>query len=208
MKNILHIIASPRGNESRTLKISKALIERLRQQFLDVNVDELNVFAEPLPEMNITRVKGKYMLMSGEELNEDAEKSWKEIVAHINRFLAADIVIVSTPMWNFSLPYQLKHYIDIIVQPGFTFKYGANGPEGLAKGKKLFVVSSHGGDYSEGSPFNSYDKLKPYLQQIFGFIGVVDQTFISAQPMDSGDAELRGKMLEKAVEKARQIIIQ
>ncbi|MEW6709800.1 MAG: NAD(P)H-dependent oxidoreductase, partial [Candidatus Riflebacteria bacterium] len=118
MIKILHIIASPRGNESRTLKISEALIKRLKQQLIDVTVDELNVFAEPLPEMNITRVKGKYRLMSGEELNEEAVKSWKEIVAHINRFMAADIVIVSTPMWNFSLPYRLKHYIDIIAQPG------------------------------------------------------------------------------------------
>ncbi len=205
MKKILHIVASPRGGNSRTLKVSSALVKRLEETSPHAVIDELNVFTENLPEMNVTRVKGKYMLMSGEELNEEAADSWKEIVSHIERFLSADVIVVSTPMWNFSLPYRLKHYLDIILQPGFTFKYGAAGPEGLATGKKLFVVSSHGGDYSSGTPAAEFDKLSPYLRQVFAFIGITDQTFIAAQPMDGGGAELREQRLEEALQQVKSL---
>lgn len=206
MKKVLHIIASPREENSRTLKISRALLDSLKLQTA-IELDELNVFSEALPEMNVTRVGGKYMLMNGEELAGDAEKSWHEIIAHIDRLKSADIVIVSTPMWNFSLPYRLKHYIDIVAQPGFTFRYGANGPEGMLTGKKLFVVTSHGGDYGPDSSFAAYDKLRPYLEQVFAFLGMTDQTFITAQPMDAGGAEVRTQKLQAAVEQAKKIVI-
>lgn len=205
MKKVLHIVASPRGENSRTLKIAKTLLKRLDELFPGSEIDELNVFEENLPEMNITRVGGKYQLMSGQPLSGESEKSWQQIIEHIQRFMSADIVVVSTPMWNFSIPYRLKHYLDIILQPGFTFKYGANGPEGMAVGKKIFVVSTHGGDYSEGGPASSYNQLKPYLQQVFGFIGISDQTFISAQPMDAGGEELREQKIAEAVERAQKI---
>lgn len=205
MKKILHIVASPRGENSRTLKIAKALLDRLGELIPGAEIDELNVFEENLPEMNITRVSGKYQLMSGQPLGGEAERSWQKIVESIQRFMSADIIVVSTPMWNFSIPYRLKHYLDIILQPGYTFSYGANGPEGMAVGKKVFVVSTHGGDYSEAGPASSYNQLKPYLQQIFAFIGVTDQTFISAQPMDAGGADLRERMIAEAVGRAQKI---
>ncbi len=206
MKKVLHIIASPRGENSRTLKVSSALLETIGVR-TEIEVDELNVFAEPLPEMNVTRVNGKYMLMSGENLSGEAEKSWQEIIAHIDRLKSADIVVVSTPMWNFSIPYRLKQYIDIVAQPGFTFRYGPNGPEGMLIGKKLFVVTSHGGDYGPDSGLMSYDKLRPYLEQIFAFLGMTDQTFISAQPMDAGGPEVRERQLQSAISMARSISI-
>lgn len=206
MKKVLHIVASPRGTKSRTLQIAEALLENLRRQ-TEIEIDELNVFSEPLPEMNVTRVGGKYMLMSGQELSGEAEKSWAEIVACIDRLKAADIVVISTPMWNFSIPYRLKHYIDIVAQPGFTFKYGENGPEGLVTGKKLFVITSHGGDYSEKSGAAAFNQLEPYLKQVLAFIGLTDQTFISAQPMDAGGEEVREKALLQACARAREVTI-
>ena len=161
MKKVLHIVASPRGSSSRTLRIADALLKKIGKQFPDAKIDTLDVFAEKLPEMNITRVKGKYMLMSGQELSGDAVAAWEEIKAHIARFLAADIIIISTPMWNFGIPYRLKHYIDVVWQPGFMFKYTENGPVGLAAGRKVFVVSTRGGDYSPVPRPNPTTRSRP-----------------------------------------------
>lgn len=206
MRKLLHIIATPRKGLSRTLRISESLIRGLKLKHPATAIDELNLFEEALPELNVTRVGGKYMLMSGQELTPDADKSWEEIKKHIERFLSADVIVISTPMWNFSVPYKLKHYLDVILQPGFTFKYGANGPEGLATGRKVFVVSTHGGDYGENSPAKSYDQLTPYLKQIFGFIGITDPCFLSAQPMDAAGEEVRESRINEAIEKGKEIL--
>lgn len=199
MKKVLHIVASPRGMSSRTLRIADALIKKIRKQFPSAAIDTLDVFAEKLPEMNITRVKGKYMLMSGQELSGDAVAAWEEIKAHIARFLAADIIVISTPMWNFGIPYRLKHYIDVVWQPGFMFKYTENGPVGLAAGRKVFVVSTRGGDYSAGTPAEPYDQITPYLKTVLGWAGITDLTFISGQPMDANTEDGREAKIKEAI---------
>ncbi len=199
MKKVLHIVASPRGSSSRTLRIADALLKKIGKQFPGATIDTLDVFAEKLPEMNITRVKGKYMLMSGQELSGDAVAAWEEIKAHIARFLAADIIVISTPMWNFGIPYRLKHYIDVVWQPGFMFKYTENGPVGLAAGRKVFVVSTRGGDYSAGTPAEPYDQITPYLKTVLGWAGITDLTFISGQPMDANTEDGREAKIKEAI---------
>ncbi len=206
MKKVLHIIASPRGQASRTLKISQRLIEKIKAKYGDIDLDNLDLFQEELPQMNVTRVKGKYTLMSGEPLEGESLAAWDQIKAHIARFLSADLIIISTPMWNFSIPYVLKHYIDIIVQPGFMFKYTDKGPVGLAGGRELFIVSTRGGDYSKGSPAESFDRLEPYLSQVFTFIGFSDIRHISAQPMDAATEEVREAKISQAVSLAESIV--
>lgn len=206
MKKVLHIVASPRGKASRTLRISAGLLEKIRTVQGKIELDTLDLFAEKLPEMNVTRVGGKYMLMSGQELSGDAVGAWEQIKAHIDRFLAADIIVISTPMWNFSVPYVLKHYIDIIAQPGFTFKYTESGPIGLAGNRVIYIVSTRGGDYSAGSPAASFDKLDPYLKQVFSFIGFTDIRFIAAQPMDANSEEGREAKIKEAISKAEQLV--
>lgn len=206
MKKVLHIIATPREESSRTLRISRSLINKIQRRFGNVEIDSLNLFTEKLPELNVTRVGGKYMLMSGQELTGDALASWEQIKAHINRFLAADIIIISTPMWNFSIPYLLKHYIDIIAQPGFTFRYTEKGPEGLAGNRDLFIVSTRGGDYTAGTPAAAYDQLEPYLKQVFSFIGFKDIKFISAQPMDAATEQVRETKISEAIALAESLI--
>jgi FMN-dependent NADH-azoreductase len=106
-------------------------------------------------------------------------------------------------MWNFSIPYVLKNYIDIIVQPKFLFQYTDKGPEGLAKNKKMVICTSRGGDYSPESPFHPYDFQEPYLRAIFGFVGISEIKFINAQPMDAGGEEIRAAKLEEAIALAK-----
>lgn len=205
MEKMLHIIATPRGAESRTLAVSGAFLEAVRRRYPGCRIDELNVFTEELPELTVKRLDGKYTLLGGKDLSADLEKAWKDIVAHIERFLAADAYLISAPMWNFGIPYRLKQYIDVILQPKYLFRYTAAGPEGLVKGKKMVVITSRGGDYGPASPFRSYDFQEPYLRNVFGFIGITDITFINAQPMDALGPSVQAAKLAEAQALARKL---
>ena len=203
MKKLLHIIATPRADESRTLRVSAAFLENFRKRYPDCAVDELNVFEEKLQALTVKIVSGKYVLLGGKDLSGKLKDAWSQVERHIERFLLADVYLVSTPMWNFSIPYPLKHYIDIIVQPKYLFRYTASGVEGLATNRKMVVITSRGGDYSAGSPTAGFDHQEPYLRAIFGLVGIADITFINAQPMDMGP-ELQKQGLEKAVAAAKR----
>lgn len=203
MGKLLHIIASPREDKSRTLVVSRAFMKKLLEKHPDWKVDELNLVKEKLPELSMKRVDGKYVLMGGKDLYGEFKDAWEDILQHIQRFLSADLYVISTPMWNFHIPYMLKHYIDLIVQPRYLFQYTKGGVEGLAKNKKMIVITSRGGDYStpKDKPF---DFQEPYLRGIFGFVGITDITFINAQPMDTGE-ETQKQKLESAKAAATEL---
>lgn len=205
MARLLHIIATPRGAESRTLRISKSYVEKFRSEDPDGTVDELDLFKEGLPAFAATRAKGKYVIMGGGKLEGTTRELWREVEGQIERFLRADVYLVSAPMWNFSIPYVLKQYIDLIVQPGYLFKYGPKGPEGLAKGKKMVVVTTRGGDYGPDSPFKAMDFQEPYLKGVFGFVGITDLTFVHGQPADAGGPKLGEKRIRAAVEAVKKL---
>ena len=200
MKKLLHVVAAPRGEESRTLKVSASFLSAFTKSHADWKIDTLNLFDEKLPELTVKSISGKYALLSGKDLTGDLKDSWKEIIKEIERFTSADAYLVSAPMWNFSIPYRLKHYIDIIFQPKYLFQYTAKGPEGLLKNRKMIVITSRGGDYRSESA-RGVDFQEPYLRTIFGFVGIKDITFINAQPMDMGP-ERQAEELEKAKKKA------
>lgn len=204
MKKLLHIIATPRGDDSRTLKVSQAFLESLSKKNPDCKIDELNVATDSLPSLTLKMIYGKYVLLGGKELTEKLKEAWNPIERHIERFLLADGYLISTPMWNFSIPYPLKQYIDLIVQPKYLFRYTEKGVEGLAKNRKMVVITSRGGDYSPGSSSHAYDFQEPYLRTIFGFVGITDITFINAQPMDAMGPEMQNKKIEEAKELARK----
>ncbi|MBU1998992.1 MAG: NAD(P)H-dependent oxidoreductase [Candidatus Omnitrophica bacterium] len=202
MEKLLHIIATPRGEDSRTLKVSQAFIENLQKKFTKCSIDELNVAVEPLPPLTVKVVSGKYVLLSGKELSQEQKKAWRDIERHIERFLLADAYLLSLPMWNFSIPYTLKHYLDVILQPKYLFRYTPSGPEGLVKNKKMVVVTSRGGDYSDA--MRSADFQEPYLRFVFGFVGITDITFINAQPMDALGLQIQAERIEEAKSIARK----
>lgn len=204
MKRLMHIVATPRGAESRTLKVSEAFMEEFRKKYPACDIDRLSLAEEGLPALTVEAVSGKYVLLGGGELSGKLKLAWRAIEGHIERFLLADAYLVSSPMWNFSVPYPLKHYIDIIVQPKYLFRYTPNGVEGLAGGRKMLVVTSRGGDYSAGSPFRAYDLLEPYLRTVFGFVGITDIAFINAQPMDAAGPDVAGSKLDEAISAARK----
>jgi len=203
MNKLLHIIATPRDEESRTLQVAGSFLEVFKQRHPDWVVEELNLSKEKLPSLTLKRVDGKYVLLGGKDLYGELKEAWQEIVACIQRFLSADAYLVSTPMWNFSIPYILKQYIDIIVQPKYLFRYTQTGVEGLVKNKKMVVVMSRGGEYLS-EQMRKFDFQEPYLRTVFGYVGITDITFIIAQPMDMG-LEIQQQKIKEAQNLAREI---
>jgi FMN-dependent NADH-azoreductase len=122
--------------------------------------------------------------------------------AYLDDLFAADIVVIGAPMYNFSIPSQLKAWIDRVVVAGKTFQYGANGPEGLLpKGKKVFIASSRGGVYTGGSPAATLEHHETYLKGVLSFIGLTDITVIRAEGLSLGqDAK------DASVAKAKAVI--
>ena len=205
MKKLLHIIATPRGEDSRTLSVSEAFQEAFQETHPHWVIEELNLTKEELPSLNTRRVDGKYLLLSGKDLYGELKEAWQEIMLHIERFLSADAYLISTPMWNFSIPYVLKHYIDIIVQPKYLFQYTETGVEGFALAKKMVVINSRGREY-RSADMQSFDFLEPYLRMIFGFVGITDIQFVTAEPMDMG-MEMQDQRIREARETARELAV-
>jgi FMN-dependent NADH-azoreductase len=203
---LLHIIATPRGQESNTLRVSNAFIEAAQVKYPGLELDVINLFTQNLPAVAGNNIDSKYTLMVGQPIDKNHKESWEQIESLITHFLSSDIYLITSPMWNFSIPYALKYYIDAIVQPGYLYKYNQLGqPVPLTLGKRMVCITSRGGDYSEQSPFHVYDFQETYLRAIFGFVGITDMQFINAQPMDI-NRELREIAVAQAIAQSHSII--
>ena len=182
---VLHVIATPRSDSSNTLQITEQFLSELGRHSVGLDVEVVDLFNEDLPALAGDNIETKYTLSHGQPIDRNHAESWSQIEKLISRFLAADAYVISSPMWNLSIPYALKYYIDCIVQPGYLFRYDEAGHVvPMVNGKRMLCVTSRGGDYSPDSPMHPYDFQEPYLRSIFGFVGVTDLQFISAQPMD------------------------
>jgi len=186
------------------LKISNEFLKLMRERNEQIEIKELDLYKVNLPDVFMDTVDAKYALMGGAELSETAKSSWSEISKFANEFLSYDIYLISTPMWNFTVPYRLKQYIDIIMQPGLLFKFTEQGVQGLALNKKMYCISSRGSDYSAGSQMYSMDYLNPYLKSIFGMAGIFDIQFVDAQPLDYNPA-LAEEVINKAIAELQNI---
>jgi FMN-dependent NADH-azoreductase len=200
---LLHIAATPRGVRSNTLRISDAFLAYLQDEHADLEISTLDLFAADLPAVAGRNIESKYAIMKGLPIGPQDAESWSSIERLIAQFLAADVYLVSTPMWNFNIPYVLKYYIDAIVQPGYLFRYNEQGvPEGMCRDKRMICVTTRGGDYSAGSLLQPYDVQETYLRAIFGFVGIDDIQFIHAQLMDV-NPDLREAAIHAGIEDAR-----
>lgn len=195
---LLHIIATPRTDNSNTLRISTAFLECLKAKYPDLEVTTLDLFHQDVPAMAGDRIETKYLLMQGGQLNQNMTQTWSDIESAIAGFQRADMYLITAPMWNFTIPYPLKYYIDTIVQPGYLFKYLPDGtPVGLGSGK-MVVVKTSGSDYSS-EPLKSLDFHEPYLRGIFGFCGIHEVHFINAGLMDI-TPEMRENSIKQAID--------
>jgi FMN-dependent NADH-azoreductase len=200
MTQLLHIDSSVLGPNSVSRQVSAAIVGRFRQITPGLEVTYRDVAAEPLSHLSGAHVA----IAHGAPVEDPAVKA--EVVAGqaaLEEFLRADIVVIGAPMYNFSIPSQLKAWIDRIMVPGKTFQYGAGGPEGLAGGKRVIVAVSRGGYYGQ-APMAALEHLETYLRGVFGFIGVTALEFIAADGVMVGP-EQRDKAVATALRTASDL---
>jgi FMN-dependent NADH-azoreductase len=189
MVRVLYLEASPRGNHSFSSRVAAAFLEEYRTCDSDADIDHCRLFEASLPEFESEAAEQKMQhiaaLMAGGGI-EPAGK-WARIIEQIDRFKSADKFIISSPMWNFSIPYRLKHYIDIIVQPGHTFYVTRKGEyRGLVCGKPLQLILASGSSYAarfpEAGDGEKTDFQRAYLEHMARFIGFEDIRVIKIHP--------------------------
>jgi FMN-dependent NADH-azoreductase len=196
---LLHIDASILGANSASRELSAAIAARLRREAPGaVEVTYRDLAATPLDHLS-----GAHLAAGQGVVPESAalQKDIAESKAVLDEFLAADTVVIGAPMYNFTLPTQLKAWIDRILVAGKTFRYGANGPEGLAGDKRVIVVVSRGGFYGPGTPAEAAEHLQTYLRTVFGFIGVTNLEFVVAEGLQVGPDQ-RTQGMQRAHEAA------
>jgi len=182
MAKLLYIQASPRDGRSRSIKVAEAFLAAYRKAHPGDQVATIDLFTRELPAFNGKALDAKYAILHGGKPSAEQQKDWQAVERLIGEFLSADKYLLAVPMWNFGIPYRLKQYVDLLVQPGYTFSYTPEkGYEGLAKGKRVMIAYTRGGDYENADPA-AIDFQKRYMELVLGFIGITDVRSVVVQP--------------------------
>jgi FMN-dependent NADH-azoreductase len=197
---LLHIDSSVLGPSSVSRQVSAAIVDRLREATAGLDIIYRDLTLTPLAHLSGLHLSAPQGTLPEADLQQDLATGQ----AVMEEFLDADIVVLGAPMYNFTIPSQLKAWIDRIVVAGKTFKYGPGGPEGLAGGKRVIIAISRGGFYGAGTPAAVGEHLETYLRWVFGFIGVANPEFISADGVQVGP-EHREKALTGALQAATNL---
>ncbi|WP_371347059.1 FMN-dependent NADH-azoreductase [Ancylobacter sp. IITR112] len=192
-RTLLHLDSSILGDQSVSRQVSAAIVARLTAADPSLVVMSRDLAADPLPHATPASLPADHPLSGGKG---DAASQQA-----LDEFLAADIVVVGAPMYNFSVPTQLRAWIDRILVPGKTFAYGAGGPEGLATGKRVIVALARGGSYADPAFAAVAEHAETYLRWVFGFIGIAPE-FIIAEGVSAGRREAA---LEAALKSAAEL---
>lgn len=205
MSTILHIAASPNGAASASERIAKIFLDELARIDPSVTITTLPLFDIALPPFGHLATTAKFAPLLGLEVTPEQQAAWQPIVDHIRQFDAADRIVVSTPMWNGSIPYPLKHYLDLIVQPRLSFGYNRETMQhiGLLRNRPLQMIFSRSsvmlGDLA--------DFQMPYLRYVFDLIGMRDLRVIAAcrttRPASAGPDVGRDAYIESFYPEAR-----
>jgi FMN-dependent NADH-azoreductase len=203
MARLLYIEASPRKERSASIEVARAFIDEYERTHPGDAVETLDLWHTSIPEFDGHVIDSKYVILHGLEHTEEQKRAWRAVEDLISQFTGADKYVFSLPMWNFGIPYKLKHYIDVIVQPGYTFSYSPEkGYEGLVTGKPIVSIYASGGSYGPGTGAESYDLQKPYLELILGFIGFSDFQKITIEST-LGPQEEKERNMAAALEQAK-----
>ncbi len=206
MARLLYIESSPRKDRSASINVAKTFIEEYKKTHPNDILKVLDLWKAELPSFNGETINAKYAILHGEKYTDAQLKAWNPVEKVIGDFKNADKYLISLPMWNFGIPYKLKHYIDVLVQPTYTFSFSPDtGYKGLVTGKPVTVVYARGGAYSAGTGAEGFDYQKTYLEHILSFIGFTDIKSIVVEPMLMSTPEEKAKIIESAQEKAKSI---
>ena len=197
---LLHIDASILGANSASRQVSAKIVERLKAVTPSLEVTYRDLAAAPLAHLSGTHLAAAQgATPESAELQKDVAQSQ----AALDEFLAADVVVIGAPMYNFTIPSQLKAWIDRIAVNGKTFRYTEKGPEGLVGNKRVIIAISRGGFYGAGAPAAAFEHLESYLRAVFAFLGITNPEIIVAEGLNVGP-EQRAKAMQGAIDAAQR----
>ncbi|MGI9328660.1 MAG: FMN-dependent NADH-azoreductase [Pseudomonadales bacterium] len=207
---LLYIEASPRKENSCSSRVANTFVDAYQKANRDHDVEHLPLFDIELPSFGTEGANQKMaaivdMISGGTGI--EATGEWAGVVQEIERLRSADKVVVSTPMWNFSIPYRLKHYLDIVCQPGLSFYVNQQAQYiGMITGKPIQFILASGSPYEVRFPLESdgtkTDFARPYLQHIARFIGFEDIRFIKIEPTGMLDPDQLEEVLDARCQEA------
>lgn len=193
---LLHVDSSINGAASVSRSLTQKAVDQWVAAHPGTEVEYLDLAVDTPPHFSADSL-GIRRPVANASTAEQKENQLSETL--VSQFLAADVIVVGAPLYNFSIPSQLKAWIDRLAQAGRTFRYTAEGPEGLAKGKTVIAVLSRGGIYSNSEAGQAMEHQESYLKTVFGFFGITDVRVVRAEGTDLGQ-ESREAALRNAVE--------
>ncbi|MGR4069541.1 FMN-dependent NADH-azoreductase [Billgrantia sp. C5P2] len=211
MTILLHVSSSPRKQRSASLEVARSFLSDYRDYAPHVQVKHLDLWDMELPEFDDNAMTAKYAGLAGTPLTASQQQAWehlRQLAAHLHE---ADLLLFSMPLWNFSIPYKLKHFIDLISQKDILFSFDPEtGFSGLLTGKKAIVVYARGLSYASDSftPSREFDHQKGYFEAWLKFIGVTDVQSIIVEKTLFGsevDSEARQQACQQASQLARSL---
>jgi FMN-dependent NADH-azoreductase len=200
MSHILLITSSPRI-DSYSTKVASSLAEKLAARAPDSTLVVRDLTRQPLPHIDDSFAAAR--TLPPEKLTSAQKAALALSDTLLQELLAADTIVIAAGMINFGIPSNLKAYIDYILRPGITFKYTAEGPEGLVNGKRVYLVLARGGVYTQG-PMQSFNFQDPYLRASLGFIGLNDMEVITVEGVAFGP-EVANKAVSAALARVSAI---
>lgn len=206
MARVLHIQVSPMQQLSFSRRVAEAFLERYRRDHPGDEVRTMDLAKERLPAFDFPMASAKYKILHGRPQSKEEAQVWKAVEETIARFKEADKLVVSSPMWNFGIPYALKQYLDVIVQPTYTFSYSPEeGYKGLVTGRPALLVLARGGSYGAGSGAEGMDFQRPYLEAILRFMGFTAIETLLVEPTLAGGPKAAEETLKKAIAAAEKM---
>ena len=200
---LLHIDSAITGAHSVSRQLTAQIVAAYQANHPGTQVSYLDLVADAPAHFTMDAMAPRTGQTEGLSEAQQRENAVSERL--VAQFLAADVVVIGAPFYNFSIPSQLKAWIDRLAQPGRTFRYTANGPEGLAKGKTVFIASSRGGVYSTSDAGRAMEHQESYLQTVLGFFGVTDIQFIRAEGVALGQ-ESKDQAMAQAAQAIEQLM--
>lgn len=193
MSRILHIEASPKGERSGSSKLAAWFLDAYRQAHPEDLVEKLNVFDAQLPTFGADAAHAKFAPIFGEAVSPSQQRLWEDVKSRIAHLDSFDKIVLSSPMWNYSVPYPLKHYLDIIMQPGITFGYDPKKMIhiGLLKNRPVQLLLTR----SSTAPGDYADFQLPYLRYVFSAMGLTDLRVVTAWQTTKMSADERASYL-------------
>lgn len=181
---LLHVDSSITGDNSASRKLTQQVVNAWIEKHPDTQVEYLDLVTNAPNHFTMAAMAPRTGQTDGLSAEQVAENAVSEKM--VSQFLAADVVVIGAPFYNFSIPSQLKAWIDRLAQPGRTFRYTAEGPEGLAKGKTVIIASSRGGVYSTSEAMQALEHQESYLKVVLGFFGITDVRIVRAEGLGMG----------------------